>query len=167
MKCPRELSIKIAERETKNGKNPELQKLALHNLGIGGKQNASLLEDVYKSASNLEVKKQILHSYMLMGEKDRLFTLAKGESNADLRSAAIHWLGISQGAEQLGQLYASETNAKVKSGILNGLFIGGGARQLIAAARSEKDIQLKKEAVRYLSMMNTKESADFLAELLK
>lgn len=109
----------------------------------------------------------MLNSYMLMGEKDRLFSLAKGESNADLRSAAIHWLGISQGAEQLGQLYASEIDAKVKSGILNGLFIGGGARQLIAAAHSEKDIQLKKEAVRYLSMMNTKESADFLAELLK
>lgn len=151
----------------KGNSNPDLQKLAIHNLGIGGKKNSALLEEVYKAATDASVKKEILHSYMIMGEKDRLFALAKGESSEDLRSSAIHWLGISQGADQLAQLYKSESSAKVKRDILHGLFIGGGAKQLVDVARAEKDVQTKKEAVRYLTMMNTKESADFIAELLK
>ena len=67
----------------------------------------------------------------------------------------------------LAQLYSGEASIKIKKEIIHGLFVGGGAKELVQVARSEKDIQIKKEAVRYLSMMNSKESADFMAELLK
>ncbi|MCX6613451.1 MAG: hypothetical protein NTW74_21710 [Acidobacteria bacterium] len=158
-----ELIGKIA----KGNSSPELQKLAIHNLGIGGKRNGAILEDVYKSASELSVKKEILHSFMIMGDKERLLGLAKAEKNEDLKSTSIHWLGVSGGREMLVQLYSSEASLKLKKDIIHGLFIGGGAKELVQIARSEKDIQIKKEAVRYLSMMNSKESADFMAELLK
>ena len=81
--------------------------------------------------------------------------------------ASIHFLGVSGGREMLAQLYPGETSLKVKKEIMHGLFVGGGAKELVQVARSEKDMQLKKEAVRMLSMMNSKESADFMAELLK
>ena len=158
-----ELIGKIA----KGNSNPDLQKLAIHNLGIGGKRNGAILEDVYKSASEISVKKEILHSFMIMGDKERLLGLAKAEKNEDLKSASIHWLGVSGGRELLAQLYSGEASLKIKKDIIHGLFIGGGAKELVQVARSETDIQIKKEAVRYLSMMNSKESADFLAELLK
>ena len=151
----------------KGNSNPELQKLAIHNLGIGGKKNGAILEDVYKSATDASVKKEILHSFMIMGDKERLLGLAKTEKIEDLKSASIHWLGVSGGREMLAQLYPGETSVKVKKEIMHGLFVGGGAKELVQLARSEKDMQLKKEAVRMLSMMNSKESADFMAELLK
>jgi hypothetical protein len=158
-----ELIGKIA----KGNGNPELQKLAIHNLGIGGKRNGAILEDVYKNASEISVKKEILHSFMIMGDKERLLGLAKSEKNDDLKSASIHWLGVSGGREMLAQLYSGEASIKIKKEIIHGLFVGGGAKELVQLARSEKDVQIKKEAVRYLSMMNSKESADFMAELLK
>jgi hypothetical protein len=100
-------------------------------------------------------------------DKERLLGLAKSEKNDDLKSASIHWLGVSGGREMLAQLYSGEASVKLKKDIIHGLFIGGGAKELVQVARSEKDVQIKKEAVRYLSMMNSKESADFMAELLK
>jgi hypothetical protein len=151
----------------KGNSNPELQKLAIHNLGIGGKRNGAILEDVYKSASEISVKKEILHSFMIMGDKERLLGLAKAEKNEDLKSSSIHWLGVSGGREMLAQLYSAEASVKLKKDIIHGLFICGGAKELVQVARSEKDIQIKKEAVRYLTLMNSKESADFMAELLK
>lgn len=154
-------------RIAKGKGNPDLQKAAIHNLGIGGKGNSALLEEVYKANSSLEVRKEILQSFMIMGDKDRLLTLAKSETNEDLRSTATHFLGVAGGREQLLQLYTAESNAKVKKSILNGLFIAQAAKEMVQAARSEKDMELKKEAVRYLSMMNSKEAQDFLGELLK
>ena len=151
----------------KGNNNPELQKLAIHNLGIGGKRNAPILEEVYNSASDVGVKKEVLHSFMIMGERERLVRLATTEKIEDLRLAAIHWLGVSGGKESLVQLYGNETSVKVKKQIMHGLFVGGGAKELVQVARAEKDIQLKKEAVRMLSMMNSKESTDFLLEILK
>jgi hypothetical protein len=154
-------------RIAKGNSNPELQKLAIHNLGIGGKRNGPILEEVYKAATDVGTKKEVLHSFMIMQDRERLLGLAKTEKSEELKSAAIHWLGVSGGREMLSQLYAGETSPKLKREILNGLFIGNGAKELVQVARGEKDAQLKKEAVRYLSMMNSKESADFMAELLK
>ncbi len=154
-------------RIAKGNNNPDLQKLAIHNLGIGGKKNGALLEEVYKGATDTAVKKEILHSFMIMGDKERLTALAKGEKDEELRSQAIHWLGVSGGKEPLTQLYATESSAKVKKEILHGLFIGGGAKELVQVARAEKDIAMKKEAVRWLSLMNSKESSEYMMEILK
>ncbi len=158
-----ELIGKIA----KGNGNPDLQRLAIHNLGIGGKKNGAILEDVYKGASDPSVKKEILRSFMIMSDKERLFGLAKSEKSEDLKSASIHWLGVAGGKEMLAQLYPGETSVKVKKEIIQGLFIGRGAKELVQVARSEKDPQLKKDAVRMLSLIDSKESADFIAELLK
>jgi hypothetical protein len=216
-----ELTANIA----KGNANPELRKTAIRNLGIGGKKNAALLEDVYNSTNDASVKKDILHSYMVMGDRERLFALAKGEKDEALRGSAIHWLGVSGGKDQLAQLYATETSpkikkdiqhglmvsgardqlftlaktekdetlrgsaihwlgvsggrdqlvqlygtessAKVKRDILHGLFVSGGAKQIIEVARAEKDPELRREAVKRLSLMNSKEATEFMMEILK
>jgi hypothetical protein len=154
-------------RIAKGNGNPDLQKLAIHNLGLSGKRNGALLEEIYKTSSAVEVKKEILQSFMIMQDKDRLLNLARTEPSEPLRSAAIQALGVAGGREQLLQLYSTETNPKFKKAILNGLFISQGSKEMVQAARSEKDIELKKAAVHYLSMMNSKEAQDFLGELLK
>lgn len=158
-----ETIAKVAKGTT----SPELQKDAIHNLGIGGKRNAPLLEDVYRNAADLAVKRDVLHSFMIMGEKDRLLNVAKTEKSEELRSSAVHWLGVSGGREQLVSLYSTEAAVKVRKNILHSLFVSGAARELVTVARGEKDIELKKEAVRNLSLMNSKEATDYLAELLK
>ncbi len=137
--------------------NPELQKSAIHNLGIGGKKNAALLETVYTSSSDAKVKKEILHAYMIMGDKERLFSLAKGEKDESLRASSIHWLGVSGGREQLAQLYASEPSAKVKKDILHGLMVSGDKERLFALAKSEKDESLRSSAIHWLGVSGGRE----------
>lgn len=161
-------SKEILTRLAKNNADPTMQKSAIHNLGIGGKRNGALLEEVYKSASSAEVKKQILQSYMIMGDKDRLATLAKSETDEAMRLNAIHWLGVSGGKEALPGIYQLPgASTKVKSAVLHSLFIAGAAKEIVAVARSEKDPTLKREAVRNLSMMSSKDATDFLSEILK
>ena len=51
--------------------------------------------------------------------------------------------------------------------MLNSLFIQGNATALVAIARAEKDPELRKTAVQKLALMNTKESSDYMMELLQ
>jgi len=68
-----ELIGKIA----KGNENVELQKMAIHNLGIGGKHNAPILEDLYKSAPDILVQKEILHGLFVGGVANELVLLAR------------------------------------------------------------------------------------------
>ena len=45
-------------------------------------------------------------------------------------------------------------------------FIQGNAKALVNLARNEKDPELRKTAVEKLSVMNSKESTDFMMEIL-
>jgi hypothetical protein len=51
--------------------------------------------------------------------------------------------------------------------VLNAFFLQNNAHALIAVARSEKDPELRKIAVSKLSLMDSKEAADFLMEILQ
>lgn len=158
----------ILTRLAKNNADPALQKSAIHNLGIGGKRNGPFLEEVYKSNPSAEVKEQILHAFMISGDRERLGNLAKNEPDEKLRLSAIHWLGVSGGKDALPALYtAPGANTKVKQQVLQALFISGGAKEIVSLARAEKDPALKREAVRKLSLMNSPEATEFLTDILK
>ncbi len=148
-----ELTANIA----KGNANPELRKSAIRNLGIGGKKNAALLEDVYKSTSDPTVKKDVLHSFMIMGDRAKLLNLAKTEKDEKLRGSAIHWLGVSGGRDELAQLYSTESSAVVKKDILHGLMVSGSRDQLFNLAKTEKDESLRGQAIHWLGVSGGKE----------
>ena len=148
----------------------ELQSDAIKYLGISGQRNLKLLGEVYQSTANGEVKKEILRAYMLAGAKQPLFTAARSEKDPNLRATAVRTLGL-MGGERTGatlvQMYRGESDAQVRRAALEGLFVQGNARALVELAKSEKDPRWKREIVQKLAVMNSKDAADYLTDLLK
>lgn len=90
--------------------------------------------------------------------------------NPDMQLKAIHALGHMDSKENiatLAALYGEAKDKDVKEEILDALHSARAAKQLVDVAKSEKDFELKKRAVRHLSRMNTKESNEYLLEMLK
>ena len=94
---------------------------------------------------------------------------ARGEKDKEARLTAIRNLGLmgSKSQGSLGDLYATETDRECKEQIMNALFLQNNPTKLVEIARAEKDPQMKKQAVHWLSLMNSKESRAYMMELLK
>ncbi len=147
-------------------RNPELQMKALRDLGLfGGKESHATLEEIYKSSHDMEVKRVILQSFMVGGEKQRLLEVAKSEQSPQLRAEAVKQLGVMGARAELYQLYQSETNPEVKRGILQGMFISGDVEHTLGFARAEKDPELRRQAVRNLGLMDRDKTSDALASI--
>ena len=153
-------------RIARGDRNPELQMKAIQDLGLfGGKESHATLEEIYKSTHDLEVKRAILHSFMISGERERLLEVAKSEASSELRADAVRQLGVMGAHAELWQLYQKETSEEVKSGILQGMFVGGDVEHTLGVARAEKDPELRRQAVRNLGLMGKEKTADALASI--
>lgn len=150
----------------RGGSNPDLQMKAVEYLGIfGGSENLKTLSDVYKTSSDVPVKRAILRSFMVSGSRDQLLAAAKTESNPDLKIEAIRQLGNIGGAADLAQLYPNESSPQVKRVIIQALFVSGNSDKLFELAKSEKDAALRREAIRQLGLMGRSKTAPFLTQL--
>jgi HEAT repeat protein len=158
----REVLAKVA----KGGLNPDLQIIAVRTLGVqGGKENRQALADIYASTSDLGVKKQILNSFMVSGERDRLLAIAKSDPTPELRMGAIRYLGNLGANSQLASLYASESSVEIRSRILQSMFEAGNTEKLIEVAKTEKEPALRERAIRHLGSMSTNVSGAALVEI--
>ena len=146
----REIVANIARGKS----NPDLQMKALQHLGLfGGKESRQMLGDIYASSSDVAVKRAILRSFMVAGERERLLAAAKQEQNHELRKEAIRQLGVMGAQAQLWELYQAEASVELKKEMLRALFVGGQGEKLLELARTEKDASLRKEAIRNLGLM--------------
>ena len=149
-------------------RNPQLQGEALKYLGLfGGEQSRQALGEIYASTSDLEVKKEILHSFMLSGDQARVIAAARGEKDPALRDVAVKTLGIMGAQDELGQLYRSETSVPVRKSILHAMFIGGAVDQLEGVLRTERDPQLRAAAIHSLGLAGGGKSGDLLVATYK
>jgi HEAT repeat protein len=149
-------------------RNPQLQSEALKYLGLfGGEQSRQALADIYASSSDIAVKKEILHSFMLSGDKARVIAAARGEKDASLRDAAVKTLGIMGAQDELWQLYKSETSVPVRKGILHAMFVGGAVDKLAEALRTERDPSLRAAAIHSLGLAGGPKSAEVLVAAYK
>lgn len=155
----REIIVSVA----KGTSNPDLQLRAIRYIGImGGGDNRQVLADVYNSSSDRSVKRSILRSFMVAGDRARLFGLAKAEKEAELRAEAVQQLGVMGAHAELAELYASETSVEVKKRILQAMFVGGNVDKLSELARNEKDPELRRAAIRNLGLTNRPGSTETL-----
>jgi len=146
--------------------SPDLQMKALNYLGLfGGKASRQVLADIYASSTDNNVKRQILRSFMVGGDKDRLLAAAKEEKVPELRREAIRQLGVLGARDALAELYQSETTTETKETILHALMVGGGADRLIELARNEKDPKLRTAAIHMLGVMGSQKTADALMSM--
>jgi tetratricopeptide (TPR) repeat protein len=153
----------------KGGGNPDLQMRAIRYLGVMNTPgNDQILEDAYRSSSDEAVKRAIIRSFMVSGNRARLAAIA-GDTNSSpaLRGEAVQQLGVMRAGDELARLYARESSPEVKKRIIQGLFVSRDATRLVELAKAEKDLELKKDMVQKLSLMKSKEATDYLVELLK
>ena len=158
----REVVVRIAL----GNRNPELQMKAIQDLGLfGGKESHATLEEIYKSSHDMEVKRGILRSFMVSGERERVLEVAKSEQSAELRAEAVKQLGVMGARSELYQLYQNETSIDVKKNILEAMFAGGDVEHTLGLARAEKYSELRCQAVRNLGLMGKDKTADALASI--
>lgn len=159
-------AAEILANTAKGTAHHDLQSKAIRYLGImGGENSRRVLADVYTSSNDLGVKKSILRSYMISGDRGRLLQLARGEQNADLRAEAVQQLGVMGAREELSQLYESESSIDVKKKIIQAMFIGGNADKLSDLARNEPNLELKLAAIRNLGLLGGSRSGQMLLTL--
>ncbi len=145
---------------------PDVQMKALNYLGLfGGKESRQILSDIYASSSNNAVKRAILHSFMVGGDKDRLLAAARTEKVPELRREAIQQLGVLGASDSLTELYRTETSPEVKETIIHALMVGGSADRIIDLARNEKDPKLRLSAIHMLGVMGSAKTADTLVSM--
>jgi HEAT repeat protein len=145
---------------------PELQNQAIQQLGVmGGSESRATLAEVYASSTDVDVKRRILRSFMVAGDRQRLFTAAQTESNEDLRKEAVQQLGVMGAHDELSQLYQKESSVDVKKRIIQAMFVGGNSAKLIELAKSEKDPELRATAVRNLGLMGGPQTGQALLDI--
>jgi hypothetical protein len=156
-------SREILGRIARGQSNPDLQRKAVEYLGIfGGAEARKTLADAYASSSDASVKRNILRSYMVGGDREHLFAAAKGEKDESLRREAIRQLGLVHGTSELEQLYQTETSTDVRREILQAFFLSGDSAKLLQAAQSEKDPELRRAAIRNLGLVHSNDSGKAL-----
>ena len=154
----------VLSRVAKSGP-PDLQSRAIRYLGLsGGERNRSLLADIYNSSNDVAIKKSVLKSYMISGDRTRVLALAKGETNPELRAEAVTQLGVMGARNELAELYSAETAVEVRKKIIQAMFIGGSSDKLAEIARTEPVLELKLTAIKNLGLLGgTRSGADLLA----
>jgi len=150
----------------KGGANPDLQMNAIKYLGVhGGKENRAALAEIYGSTSDVDIKKRILSSFMVAGDKERVLNAAQSEQNPELRAEAVRQLGVMGANDELWTLYQKDSSVDVKKQIIRAMFTGGNASRLIELAKAEQNPELRLLAVRNLGIMGSKQTADALVEI--
>jgi HEAT repeat protein len=150
----------------KGGGNPELQMRAIRYLGMmGGNESRQALDEVYRSSSDVQVRREILRGFMMAGARERLLALAKSERMPELRGEAAQQLGMMGAAAELDELYRSESSPDVKQRIMMGLFMSGAVDRLSALAKAETDPELRRTAIRHLGFNDNPAARDALATL--
>ncbi|HEX4537113.1 MAG TPA: HEAT repeat domain-containing protein [Candidatus Acidoferrum sp.] len=156
----------IIGRIARGQSNPELQKKAVEYLAIfGGPEARKTMAEIYASTADPALKRSILRSYMIGGDKERLFAAAKSEKDPALRREAIRQLGLVHGEQQLEQLYRTENTPEIRREILQAFFLAGDVTKMLEAAKNEKDPDLRRAAVRNLGLVRSDESSKALAEI--
>jgi len=152
----------------KSEQNAELRGDAITQLGVIGARNE--LADLYATEPVVTIRKKIIQAMFLGGNAEKLTEIARGEKVMELRVAAINNLGL-LGGEKTGpmlvSMYESDGSSEVRHAVIKSLFLQQNAKALIDLARREKDPELKKDMVKMISLMRSKEATDFLLEFLK
>jgi len=145
-----ELLGKIAQGQS----NPELQRKAVEQLGIfGGNRAENILVTVYTNSGDAGVKRAVIQSYMVSGNREKLFQLAKGEKDDSLKRDAIQKLGLTGGTSELQQLYQANASTEARREILQAFFLAGDSEKMVQAANGEKDPELRRAAINNLGLM--------------
>ncbi|HSF18934.1 MAG TPA: HEAT repeat domain-containing protein [Vicinamibacteria bacterium] len=161
-----EPAFAVLARTARSSTDGELQRKAIRYLGIHeSERSLALLEELYRSLESHDARSDVLHAFMIAGEKQRLLKRAREEPDAELRGRAIHWLGTMGASTELWELYGRENFEDVKKNILQAFLVAGDSEHLLAVARdSSQSDELRETAV---SRLGAEGADDALWELFQ
>ena len=149
---------------------PRLKEQALFVISQSdGPEARKTLHDVARGSAHPELQLKAVEYLGIVGDVEILAELARQEKNPPVRSQAIRGLGLVESEESsaaLRSLYGS-TDASVRRAVLEAFFIQQNARALIDLYRTEKDREVRREIVRYLSMMDSEEAEQFISKIFE
>jgi hypothetical protein len=126
---------------------------------MGGSDNRQILADVYRASSDAAVKRSIIRSFMVSGDRTRLLSLAKTETEpgcaAKRSSSSASWARTPSSPSSTHRDVGRRQEA-----IIQAMFVGGSADKLIELAKNEKDMTLRRTAVRNLGLMGSSKTAE-------
>jgi len=139
-----QLLLSIAKGSTQ----PELQAHAIRWIAVSGHRNGQALKEIYMASTSAEVKKQILRSFIISGDKEGLLAILKQESSPELKREGIRQLGPMGAGPELRQIYKETTDTALKETILQSMGVAGDAQSLIEVAKTETDPAVRAKAIR-------------------
>jgi hypothetical protein len=147
-------------------KDPELRQEAIRTLGIMGGRTE--LASMYSGEASKDVREAIIQALFISGDTEKMAELARGEKDPELREDAIKKLGLmgNKTAPLLLSLYANETSVDVKDAVIDALFLQGNARALIDISKRETNKELKRQAMKKLSLMQNDEALEYMLQIL-
>ena len=152
----------------RNEDDVELRRAAIRQLGVMDATDS--LKQLYSAETSVEAKEQILHSLFIADDHEFLAQIARTESDEGLRRAAIRSLGLvdsDQASAVLVEIYGQSQSTETREAIIQALFLSDDVQELIRIARDETDPELRKTAVRRLSLMDSEEALDFMMQILE
>jgi HEAT repeat protein len=158
-----DLALKILRTE----KDPELQRQAIHALGI--MDATEELGGLYTELDGHESRIAVIQALSIADDTDALFHILQTESDQELRSAAIHGLAINGGkraGDYLAELYPNAKREE-KSTVIQSMMIMDDSEGLLQLLKQENDPELKREMLQMLTTMDSEVSDEYLFELLE
>jgi HEAT repeat protein len=147
----------------KGNSQPELQKRAIRDLGISGTRNVALLQQIYTSSSDAEIKSSVLNAFLTAGAKENVLAVVRQEKSPELRRKAIHTLGAMGARNEIRQFYKEATDTQTKTDLLQAMMMNGDSEAMIEATKNEADPEARRKAIEMLGVIG---NSDAIAALV-
>ena len=151
----------------KTEQNGELKIEAIKMLGVMSATDALL--QLYQDPGFADQQASIIKSIAIGGDAQALFDIIKTESDPTLKVLAVKRLGLtstSKSGDKLQKLYTDSNDTEVREAVIRALFLQSNATALIAIIKQEKDPQLKRKALKRLTLIDSDEAINYFSNIL-
>ena len=143
-------------------KSPRLKSELIRTVGV--MSNTSELLKMYKNPLFKDFRYEILEGIAIGDGADALYQLIESEDEQELVVAAVERMGIidaSETGDYLAKIYRAKDSNAVRSAVIRALFIQSNVKGLIDIVKVEDDPQLKREALRNITLMDSDEALQY------
>jgi HEAT repeat protein len=149
----------------KGNTQPELQERAIKWLAIGGRGNTQALREIYAASTNDQIKRQVLRSFIINGDKEGLLNIVRQEKSPELRREGIRQLGPMGAGSELRQIYKEHNDAETKEAVLQAMGVAGDSQGLIEIAKTETDPEIRSRAIRNVGIFGGQTGLEALVSI--
>jgi HEAT repeat protein len=138
--------------QTSRSPDAALQREAIRSIGIGGHDKSlAALQEIY-NAGDEDVKKQVLHAWMIAGRKQEVYQAALNAKSEDEAGDAIHMLSVMGAVDELRKLGERST---APGKLVEAYAISGDLPSLRKIAASNAEPAVRAEAVRKIGIIGS------------